>query len=100
MAVAAVAAATQDFDPASYDPTSFDVYAGRYAVTIQPGMVLSFSREGDRLLVQATGQSALEMTPTTDSTFAVAGAASGRDVPQGPGGNGDRTDLAPGRSRL
>jgi hypothetical protein len=72
----AVAAATQDFDPVSYEPTQFDVYAGRYAVTIQPGMVLSFWREEDRLLVQATGQAALEMTPTTDSTFAVPGAAS------------------------
>jgi CubicO group peptidase (beta-lactamase class C family) len=72
----ALAAATELFDPASFDPASFAVYAGRYAVTIQPGMVLSFRREGDRLLVEPTGQTAVELRPTSDATFSVPEAAS------------------------
>jgi CubicO group peptidase (beta-lactamase class C family) len=64
-----VAATTQDIDPAS-----FDDYTGRYTVTALPGTVLSFRREGERLLVQATGQTPSDMTPTSDSTFTVAGA--------------------------
>jgi CubicO group peptidase (beta-lactamase class C family) len=59
------------FDPGSYDPASFDAFAGRYELEIQPGFVLSFRREGERLVAQATGQPAFELTPTSDSTFAL-----------------------------
>ena len=57
------------FDPASYDPASFDVFVGRYELEIQPGFILTFRRDGDRLLTEATGQSPVEITPTSDSTF-------------------------------
>jgi len=59
------------FDPASFDPASFDVFVGRYELEIQPGFILTFRREGDRLLTQATGQPTFEITPTSDSTFAL-----------------------------
>jgi CubicO group peptidase (beta-lactamase class C family) len=59
------------FDPSAYDPSAFDAFAGRYELEIQPGFVLSFRREGDRLLTQPTGQPASELTPTSDSTFAL-----------------------------
>ncbi len=81
-----VAAATEDVDPASYDPASFDIFAGRYSVTIQPGMALSFRREEDRLLVEPTGQTVLEMTPTSDSTFTVPEAASAVTFHKDPAG--------------
>jgi CubicO group peptidase (beta-lactamase class C family) len=62
-------AAPVDFDPAAYDPAAFDVFVGRYELEAQPGFVLSFRREEDRLMAQATGQPAFEITPTSDSTF-------------------------------
>jgi hypothetical protein len=61
------------FDPALFDPVSFDIFAGRYELAIQPGFILSFRREGDRLLTQATGQPAIQIVPTSDSTFTLVG---------------------------
>lgn len=61
------------FDPALFDPTSFDIFAGRYELAIQPGFILTFRRDGDRLLTQATGQPAFEIVPTSDSTFTIVG---------------------------
>jgi CubicO group peptidase (beta-lactamase class C family) len=73
-AVAApVPEAVEAFDPALFDPSSFDRFAGRYELEIQPGFILTFRREGDRLLTQATGQAAIEIRPTSDSTFALVG---------------------------
>lgn len=60
-----------DFDPAAYDPAAFDIFAGRYELEIQPGFILRFFREDDRLMTQATGQPAIEIRPTSDSTFAL-----------------------------
>jgi len=59
------------FDPKAFDPRSFDRYTGRYALDANPGMVLTFSRKGDSLFVQATGQPQASITPTSDSSFAV-----------------------------
>jgi YD repeat-containing protein len=67
-------AATADvaFDPELFDTTSFDAYTGRYELEIQPGFILTFWRDDDdRLMAQATGQPAFELTPTSDSTFAL-----------------------------
>jgi CubicO group peptidase (beta-lactamase class C family) len=58
-----------DFDPAAYDPAAFDVFVGRYALDVQPDFILTFRRDGDRLLTQATGQPSFEIQPTSDSTF-------------------------------
>jgi CubicO group peptidase (beta-lactamase class C family) len=66
------AAADVTFDPELFDTTSFDAYAGRYELAIQPGFILTFWRDDeDRLMAQATGQPAFELTPTSDSTFAL-----------------------------
>jgi hypothetical protein len=65
------AAADVAFDPELFDTTSFDAYAGRYELAIQPGFILTFWRDEDRLMAQATGQPAFELTPTSDSTFAL-----------------------------
>ena len=65
--VAAVA-----FDPASYDAKNFDPFVGRYALDANPGFVLTFTREGDSLFTQATGQQRIPIVPRSDSMFALA----------------------------
>jgi hypothetical protein len=59
------------FDPASYDAKAFDSFVGRYALDANPGFVLTFSREGDSLFTQATGQPRIPLVPRSDSTFAL-----------------------------
>tara|TARA_Y100000780_G_scaffold66313_1_gene59144 strand:- start:525 stop:2498 length:1974 start_codon:yes stop_codon:yes gene_type:complete len=64
-------AEAEDFDPAAYDPEDFDEMVGRYALDTAPEFILTFTREGNTLYTQATGQSRLEIIPTSDSTFAL-----------------------------
>ena len=63
------AVADAEFDAENYDPEAFDELVGRYALNASPDFVLTFTREGDTLYVQATGQQRLEIVPTSDSTF-------------------------------
>jgi hypothetical protein len=65
------ATAGETFDPESYDPEDFDEMAGRYALEEAPTFILTFTREGDTLFTQATGQPRFEIFPTSDSTFAL-----------------------------
>ncbi len=58
-----------DFDADAWDRTAFDDFAGRYAMEAQPAFVLTFWRDGERLMTQATGQGEAEIIPTSDSTF-------------------------------
>ncbi len=60
-----------DFDPTSYNPEDFDEMVGRYAIDNMPTFILTFTREGNTLYIQATGQSRFEVAPTSDSTFAL-----------------------------
>jgi hypothetical protein len=71
-AAAAPAVAAAAFDPARFDTTRFDAYAGRYAMNEAANFILSFSRRGPRYFTQATGQSEIEMVPTSDTTFSIA----------------------------
>jgi hypothetical protein len=57
------------FDPESYEPESFDPFTGRYALDEAPQFVLAFTREGDTIYLQGTGQPKFPMQPTSDSTF-------------------------------
>jgi len=52
-----------------YDVKKFDELAGRYELAVAPGFVLEFRREGDKLVTQATGQGAVEIFASSDSTF-------------------------------
>ena len=63
------AVAEAEFDAENYDPEAFDELVGRYALDASPDFILTFTREGDTLYVQATGQQRLEIVPTSDSTF-------------------------------
>jgi CubicO group peptidase (beta-lactamase class C family) len=62
-----------DFDPESYNPEDFDEFVGRYALDAQPDFILTFTREGDTLFTQATGQRRIRILPTSDSSFALVG---------------------------
>ncbi len=57
------------FDAATWDTRKFDPYVGRYALDMAPQVVLTFSRSGDTLRAQVTGQNAFPIFPTSDSTF-------------------------------
>ncbi|MAO66606.1 MAG: hypothetical protein CL666_16565 [Balneola sp.] len=60
----------KEFD---YDPEQFDPLTGRYELSIMPGFILTFDRNGDRLFTQATGQPEVDITATSDSTFSLVG---------------------------
>lgn len=66
-----VVAAT--FDVATYDPKKFDEFTGSYPLDAAPQFVLTFTRAGDTLYTQATGQMKLRLRPTSDTSFAVQG---------------------------
>jgi CubicO group peptidase (beta-lactamase class C family) len=61
------------FDPDSYDPEDFDEFVGRYALDAAPAFVMTFTREGETLYAQATGQPRLTLVPTSDTTFTLTG---------------------------
>ncbi len=69
----AAATTASAFDPATYDASGFDQFIGRYALDAAPQFIITFSRSGDTLRAQATGQSAFLIHPTSDSTFALSG---------------------------
>lgn len=52
-----------------FDSTRFRAYTGSFELTEAPGFTLTFHREGDRYFLQATGQSQVEMFPSSDTTF-------------------------------
>jgi CubicO group peptidase (beta-lactamase class C family) len=49
------------------DPALYDSYAGDYE--LGPNFVLTVSRDGDRLMTQATGQSKVEVFPSSETEF-------------------------------
>jgi hypothetical protein len=49
------------------DPKIYDAYAGEYELA--PGFVFTITREGDRLMMQATGQGKTELFPTSETNF-------------------------------
>ena len=57
----------------AFDAKRFDEYVGRYALDAAPQFILTFTRSGDSLFTQATGQGRLQLTATSDSAFAIRG---------------------------
>ena len=51
----------------SVDPKIYDAYAGQYELA--PDFILTVTREGDRLMTQATGQGKVEVFPETKTRF-------------------------------
>lgn len=56
-----------------YNPADFEPLTGRYELEVMPGFILTFSRDGDRIYTQATGQPEINITATSDSTFSLIG---------------------------
>jgi len=52
---------------AEVSPELYDLWAGTY--TLQPGFDLVISRDGERLMAQPTGQSAIELSPTSSTRY-------------------------------
>ncbi len=51
------------------DQTIYDDYVGRYELTRQPGLIITITREDDRLMGEATGQSKAELFPESETKF-------------------------------
>ena len=56
------------------DPNVYDAYAGQYEIT--PALIITITREGDKLMMQATGQAKYELLPENEITFFVKGQTS------------------------
>ena len=52
---------------ANVDPKVYDSYVGKYPLS--PAFILTVTREGDRLMTQATGQPKLEIFPESETKF-------------------------------
>jgi hypothetical protein len=52
---------------AKIDPSIYDAYVGEYEVA--PGLILSVTKEGDKLFSQSPGQPRSEMLPESDINF-------------------------------
>jgi hypothetical protein len=57
----------KDRKAVAVDPKIYDSNAGRYE--IEPGVVLTVRREGERLMVQVNGQAAAEVFPASETEY-------------------------------
>jgi hypothetical protein len=76
---------------ARVDPAIYDAYAGQYELA--PGFVLTVTREGDRLMTQATGQSKIEIFPLSETEFFPKVVEARITFVRGPDGKVDRLVL-------
>lgn len=60
----------KEHKPIQLDPKIFDAYAGEYQIA--PGLSVVFTREGDKLFMQPTGQSKIEIIPESETEFFLA----------------------------
>ena len=65
----AMASSSDERQEVAVDPALYDDYAGKYELAVQPGFVLTITREGDRLMGQATGQPQVELFPESETRF-------------------------------
>ncbi len=61
------------FDAASFEPESFDAFAGRYEMDGSSGYVTTFRRDGDRYLMQILDGPESEMEAVGPSRFSIDG---------------------------
>jgi CubicO group peptidase (beta-lactamase class C family) len=76
-----------------------DAYAGEYDLIGTP-LRITFTRDGDRLVAQATGQSQFPLTPESDSVFVFSQATIRIVFRREPSGEVNRFTLAQGGSTL
>ena len=64
-----VADAPAERPVAKVDPAVYSAYVGEYELA--PAFILTVTREGDRLMTQATGQQKFEIFPSSETEFFV-----------------------------
>jgi hypothetical protein len=79
---------------AKVDPALYDAYAGEYELA--PGFILTVTREGDRLMTQATGQPKVEVFPSSENEFFLKVVDAQITFVRGPGGTVDQLVLHQG----
>ncbi len=79
---------------AKVDPAVYDAYAGEYELA--PGFILTVTREGDRLMTQATGQQKVEVFPSSATEFFLKVVDARITFVRGPGGTVDELVLHQG----
>jgi D-alanyl-D-alanine carboxypeptidase len=89
-----VAAAPAERTVARVDPALYDAYAGEYELS--PGFILTVTREGDRLMTQATGQQKVEVFPSSETEFFLKVVDAQISFVRGPGGTVDQLVLHQG----
>lgn len=60
----------QPKEAAPVDPAVFEAYVGEY--DLAPGMIMTISKEGNKLMVQVTGQPRIELRPESPTRYSVA----------------------------
>jgi D-alanyl-D-alanine carboxypeptidase len=76
------------------DPAIYDAYAGEYELA--PGFILTITREGDRLMTQATGQAKVEVFPASETEFFLTVVEASLTFVKGASGTVDRLVLHQG----
>ncbi len=79
---------------AKVDPALYDAYVGEFELA--PGFILTVTREGDRLMTQATGQSKVEIFPSSETEFFLKVVDARITFVRGPGGTVDQLVLHQG----
>ncbi|NNE71617.1 MAG: serine hydrolase [Rhodothermales bacterium] len=81
------------YDPADFDPETFDAYEGQFALDAVPAFVLTYTREDSQYYLQATGQPQFEIFPTSDSTFKLTVVEASMTFHRDPDGSVNRLTL-------
>jgi hypothetical protein len=89
-----VADAPAERTVAKVDPARYEAYAGEYELA--PGFILTVTREGDRLMTQATGQQKVEVFPSSETEFFLKVVDAQITFIRGPGGTVDQLVLHQG----
>lgn len=89
----AVATAVADTTEFVYDVAKFDALTGQYELSVMPGFILTFDRDGDRIYTQATGQPQINIKATSDSTFTLIGVAAALTFHMNEDGSADSLTL-------
>ena len=83
---------------AKVDPALYDAYVGDYELA--PGFVLTVTREGDRLMTQATGQQKVEVFPSSETEFFLKVVDAQIEIQRGPDGKATGLTLFQGGQEM
>ncbi len=87
----------KEFKEIKVNPAIYDAYVGEYELA--PGFILTVTREGDRLMTQATGQGKVEVFPSLGDRVLPEGDRRADHVREGTVRLGRFDRAAPGRPR-